>query len=151
MTNDVQGDMPQPVIDAAVALLKVDEGYRQFVYIDTRGYETIGYGFNLKEGLSQQECALILELRVQVLDAQLGQIPWYSNLDQIRAAAILDLAYNLGVAGLLQFHNMIQALQAKSWKQASSELLSSQYATQVPNRCYRLAQILLTGQLPAAP
>ena len=49
-------------IDRLIAQLKVHEGVRDKVYLDTEGIETIGVGRNLKDkGLSEDEIDYLLQ------------------------------------------------------------------------------------------
>jgi len=126
--------------------LKGDEGFRQFPYRDTQGVLTIGYGFNLQsDGLSQAEAAAVLELRVNRRYLELlTALPWVRELDQPRQAVLLNMAYNLGVAGLQQFKCMLLAVQAQDYGPAADDMLLSRWAEQVGARAWRLALQMLT-------
>ena len=43
----------------------------------------------------------------------------YGGLNQARQRALLDMAYELGVEGLLGFHDMLAALERGDWAAAS--------------------------------
>ena len=132
-------------IDLAVARLKPEEGYRPKKYIDTTGNETIGYGFNIGAGLTEPEAAALLQAQVTTRAAAISTW-WFQGLDDVRASVVLDLAFNLGVSGLFEFHDMIAAIQQKDWQKAHDALLDSKAAKQLPTRYNALAQSLLTGQ-----
>lgn len=70
--------------------------------------------------------------------------PYYGR-EIPRGAVLLDMAYNMGVAGLMNFHHMLAAVQAGDWKTAAAEMLNSTWAKQVKNRAYRLAAVMENG------
>jgi len=59
--------------------------------------------------------------------------------------ALLNMAYQLGVSGLLNFSKMLTALQAGDREEAAREALDSLWAKQTPNRARRVA-LLLRGK-----
>jgi lysozyme len=129
-----------------VEQLTRDEGFRQFVYLDSAQKQTIGIGFNLTDvGISLQEAKAILGMRLQVLRDSLGQYAWYLGIDDIRQGAVLNMAYNLGIAGLLHFPHFIAALARKDYASAAQEMRNSVWYTQVGDRGARLAAQIETG------
>jgi lysozyme len=128
----------------AVARLKLEEGFRATKYVDEAGKTTIGYGFNIDAGMIEQEAAALLEEQVIVRASQIGAA-WFTTLDDVRASVVLDLAFNLGLHGLMQFKDMIAAIAANNWRAAHDALLDSQAARALPNRYNPLAQLLLNG------
>lgn len=134
-------------IDLAVARLKVDEGFRSAAYIDTTGHRTIGYGFNIDAGISETAAAALLTAQTQDIAQTLSQYAW-AQLDDPRLSVVIEIAFNIGMNGLMQFVNMIAALGAKNWQRAHDELVDSTADRQLPQRYNALAKILLTGVLP---
>lgn len=129
------------------AQLTKHEGVKLSPYQDTAGKTTIGYGHNLSnKPISLGAALYILEDDIQDTITFLQQhCPWWVGLDDVRRRAIADLAFNL-MGKLLDFHNMIAAIQAKDWPRASAELLSSKFAAQTGQRAHDLASQLLTGK-----
>lgn len=137
--------------------LKSDEGTRLKVYDDAtgnpivpgtlvRGHPTIGTGRSLDiEGIGQAENDLLFSNDVLSRERQLEPLPWFSALDPVRQDVVTNLAFNVGVGGALQFHQMIAALEAKNFDDAATALLDSAAARQLPGRYGRLAQALRTG------
>jgi GH24 family phage-related lysozyme (muramidase) len=72
----------------------------------------------------------------------------FLGLDPVRQAALVDMCYELGSAGLAQFRHMLLAVNFKEWDAASEACLASTYAEQVPERAARTASMLLTGNWP---
>jgi lysozyme len=128
-------------------LLLKHEGFRQFVYKDNRNIATVGIGRNLEsKGVSLEEAFYLLDDDLIFFSDKLTTIfPWFAPLDENRKAALIDMTFNLGVNGFLEFHEMIAALDKHDFEKASQCLLASEYATQVGERARDLAQILLTG------
>lgn len=131
--------------ELAVARLSTEEGFSARAYRDTVGRLTIGYGFNIDAGISQSAAVALLTSQVTDVWAQLSVCWWWASLDDVRASAVIDVAFNVGVAGLLHFPRMLSAIGAKDWVTAKMELLDSDAARQLPSRYNVLAQILLTG------
>lgn len=72
----------------------------------------------------------------------------WTALDDIRRAVLLDLAYEMGGAGLAEFHMMLAAIKLADWAQAALDLLNSEYAEEVPRRANANAAVLASGQWP---
>jgi len=124
--------------------LKVDEGFKPSAYQDHLGFWTIGYGRLVDErrgaGLSQHEATILLENDVQrVIGALDYRIPWWKELPVVKQEALVNMAFQLGVAGLLNFKRMLDALEKKDYTEASAQALDSKWAKQTPQRAQRIA------------
>lgn len=125
------------------------EGLKNTVYIDTVGVPTIGIGHNLHTPISEKAIYQIFTDDVNEKIAELdAHLPWWKTLDDIRQLVILDMAFNLGVEGLLAFHTTLAHIQAGEYEAASVSMLESKWATQVKGRAVRLAEAMKTGVLP---
>lgn len=134
-------------IDNLADQLKRDEGVRLHVYVDTVGKSTIGIGRNLIDvGISQDEAELMLKNDIVKVRAQCDQLSWFNTMDYPRQAAIMNMCFNLGYAGLLHFTHMLSALQNRDWETAAAEMMNSAWAKQVGDRATRLAQQIRTGE-----
>lgn len=132
-----------------VRLVKLHEGFRASPYLDTRGVSTVGYGQRVDEMvLTERAAAEMLEKRIDEDRAALSEFPWFLDLSEVRRAVLLDMAYQLGVEGLLKFTRMIFALRVGDFKGARTEMLSSEWATQTPQRAAQLAIMLQTDAWP---
>jgi len=127
--------------------LELHEGSKRFPYVDTVGKITIGIGFNLTDvGLYPDEIRYILKRRVATLEIDLNALlPWYVALDDIRQKVLIDMAYNLGVAGLLTFKSFLRAMSEQRWEDAVVEMQKSKWWKQVGARAGRLARMVRTG------
>ena len=131
--------------------LERDEGLRLHPYTDTRGFVTIGYGRNLStEGISQQEAKGMLEADVtNTGEALRTALPWFATLqdnDWVRAAVLINMAFNLGVHGLLTFNTFLSLVESQQYDAAADDMLQTPWATEVGARAQRLALQLRTGQ-----
>ena len=128
----------------AKEMLKRHEGLRLFVYECTGGKKTIGYGRNLEDrGITEAEAESMLDNDIEQIGQSLNDtFSFYADLDEVRKAVLIDLAFNIGMAGLKGFRKMLKAIERGDFSEAAIQILDSKYATQVPNRAMDLARQL---------
>lgn len=133
--------------DALLDTLRAEEGWRPYAYDDSEGFATIGYGFLIDArkgvGLPRPVAEFWLRYAVNERLAELQRL-WPAFKDQPADVqlALGNLAYNVGVSGVLGFKKMLGALERGDRTEAAEHLLDSRYTTQVPNRAGRLARLL---------
>jgi lysozyme len=128
--------------------LKRAEGLRLKPYRCPAGKLTVGYGRNLEDnGIAPSEAVYLLENDIVGAAGQVERyLPWTARLDSIRQAAVIELAFNLGIAGLLKFHATLMALHEGRYADAARHLLDSKWAGQVgPTRAGRVARMIEVG------
>lgn len=130
------------------ARTKIREGFRAKMYIDSRGFNTIGFGTNLDAGLTERQGTALLDIQIEDNLAQLSKLAWFTALDLIRRDVIEEMTYNMGLAKVLGFHRMIAALTVHDYAGAKAEMLNSDWQTQVGARATELGEIMLTGVDP---
>jgi GH24 family phage-related lysozyme (muramidase) len=125
-----------------------DEGEVLFVYKDSRGYDTLGVGRRVDKlgGISKAESRFMLQNDIVRIAADCQRFPWFGRLDPIRQAVILSMAFVFGINGLQGWPNFLNLCAVSNWSEASSNLMTSKWHGEAPERVYRLAQQLLTGQ-----
>ena len=130
-------------------LLTQHEQYRQFPYIDLTGHVTIGIGRNLSDrGVSIPEASSLLDDDIAYFYGKLSHyLPFFGSLTENRQIALVDLCFNVGVQGFLNFTKMILALEGGNYDKAASEMLDSKWAEQVGERATCLANIIRTGNI----
>lgn len=131
-------------------MLKLDEGERLKPYLDTAEPPrlTIGVGRNLDDvGISSQESDILLDNDITRLLVNPDIHRILSDHDEVRQAVILNMAFNLGVVGLLDFRNMLEAFANKDYVLAALEMLDSRWEEQVGHRATRLAYMMKTGTI----
>lgn len=116
--------------------IKQEEGFKGTVYKCTEGFDTIGYGTRLP--LSKEESELILEYRLKIMKSQLTGYLYNLDIKQEAWDILFNMAYQLGVRGVLNFKKMIKALEKQDYKTAAKEGLDSLWYKQTPNRAKRL-------------
>lgn len=127
--------------------LILHEGLRLKPYRCTAGKLTIGVGRNLDgKGISKEEALFLLRNDIVTVTTQLQKYDWYINADPIRRKVLIDMAYNLGITGLLQFRRMIAALERGDYENAADQMLDSRWAEQVGYRAVRLAEMMRSGR-----
>lgn len=128
-------------------MIKHHEGWRSKPYEDTEGILTIGYGFNIAQGITREEGEAILDVKLRKLIANAGiRLSLYDSVDSTRQIILLDMAYNLGFSRLLKFKRMWKAIKIKDWNKAAEEMLDSRWARQVKGRAIKLAEAMRTGK-----
>jgi lysozyme len=158
--------------DALVAQLIRDEGIRLKPYVDCcgrdwracvatpckpareghRGNLTIGIGRNLDGvGISREEAMLLLSTGPtndidRTATPLKAALPWWPALDDVRQRSLLNMAFNLGVEKLLEFHGTLRAFANGDWKAAAAGMRDSLWAKQVGARAERLAKAVESGR-----
>lgn len=141
-----------------VAQLKSDEGCRLTAYPDPLSGGapwTIGYGqtgFGIAQGTTwtqaQADDALASTLARNRADLT-AHIPWWTALtDTPRGDVLENMAYNLGVPGLMGFPHTLAAVESGDYEEASAEMLLSRWADQVGDRAQRLSDVMKDGVYP---
>jgi len=123
------------------------EGFRSKPYKDSLGFLTIGIGRCLDtKGISQAEGLYLLDDDIGDATRELlGALPWAEQLDDVRRGVLVEMVFQLGLAGVLAFKHMLAAAQQGIWDRASDEMLSSQWAQQTPARAQELAGLMKNG------
>jgi lysozyme len=126
------------------------EGMKQSAYQDSLGYWTIGVGHLIDERkggkLSIDSIYAILDEDIQEKCDQLDEhLSWWRNLDEARQRVLLDMCFNLGINGLLSFHNTLAFIEHGQYKEAAANMLDSKWAKQVGNRAIFLSQVMEYG------
>lgn len=125
-----------------------DEGIRLKAYYDTMGKITVGVGRNLTDkGLSQDEALYLLDNDIrEAQNGVLTVLPWTVGLDEPRMAVLINMAFNLGLRGLLSFRKTLEAIAKADYDDAAKHMLDSDWAEQVGKRATRLAEQMRSGR-----
>jgi lysozyme len=143
--------------------LKRHEGFRAKVYKCSAGKNTIGYGYNLdanplklnkfevktyfEYGISENVAEYHLLFCVAEITADLEKsLLWFEHLDDVRQCVLINMAYQMGVVGVLKFKKMLLAIKDKNYALASHEMLDSNWAIQTPNRAKEMAAQMECGE-----
>lgn len=131
-------------------LLK-DEGFKPFLYDDANGHiigpgsqvvgnPTIGIGWNCSaEPLSMDRAEIILGWFVDdVINALYPAISWISSCPEAIQRVLVDMAYNLGVNGLLKFNTFLGLIRSGKYTEAADDLKTTLWYHQVGDRAKRI-------------
>lgn len=126
-----------------------DEGFEPHAYTDSLGFLTIGCGRLIDSrrggGISKDEAMYLLNNDIaNRVDALRYHIPWINDLDEARAGVLINMAFQLGVYGLLGFKNALAYVEDGDYVGAAYEMLDSRWARQTPERAARLAKQMIT-------
>jgi lysozyme len=128
------------------AWIKKCEALRLRMYVDTTGNPTIGWGRNLTNGISVDEADLMFQNDYSKAISELTHFKWYSMQPLGVKAALINMAFNLGIEKLLGFKKMIDALTFKNYSLAAIEALDSLWAKQVGERAKDVAMLIREGK-----
>lgn len=105
---------------------KTDIDFTKGLESAIRQIENLGY----KDKQALAEDFAFLEL--VTCKRALSKHSWFTDdLSCFQQAIIIDLAYNIGVAGVLKFQNMIAAIKQRNYGIACEEMLDSKYHHQM--------------------
>ncbi|QPI14001.1 lysozyme [Serratia phage 4S] len=155
-------------------MLRIDEGLKLTVYKDTEGFWTVGIGHLLTKDSSKAVAIKELDrltgrstdgsisvgeaeniFKLDVSKAENGikgnsvLAPVYESLDSVRKMAMVNMVFQLGVAGVAGFKNSLALLKAKDWDKAAVNLAQSKWYNQTPNRAKRVISVFKTGTMDA--
>lgn len=127
--------------------LIVDEGLVLHAYQDSLGFWTIGVGRLIDPrkggGISEAEALMLLDHDIDRVEAEvLERWPWMTQLDPARLNVVLNMAFNLGTAGLAKFKTTLVHIEAGRYEQAADAMSRSLWATQVGRRAQRLVEVM---------
>ena len=130
--------------------LRRDEGEVLTAYQDHLGFWTLGVGRLIDKrkggGITADESAYLLSNDIDKREAELlRRAPWMANLDPVRFGALLNMAFQMGVDGLLGFRNTLAMVRDGDYDGAASNMLHSKWAEQTPDRAKRISDQMKTG------
>ena len=126
--------------------LKRHEGFRSKPYKCSEGFTTIGYGFNVDAGIGVNLAELILSHQVSTIEHGLNSLSWFGSLNEARQDVIINMVFNIGYDGFMQFKNTIKYLSEGYFEAAAKEMLDSRWAKQVGSRSIELSEQMRTGE-----
>jgi lysozyme len=151
------------ITEQLIEQLMRHEGYRDKVYKCPAGKDTIGYGYNLeanpenisdrvieqlyKKGITRDFAKELLMLCLKHLEHDLrDRLSWMGKLNGARQAVLINMAYNLGVEGLLKFRMTLRHIELQNWEGAELCLRASLWHKQVGKRALELERQLVLGK-----
>lgn len=130
--------------------LRGEEGEVLSEYKDHLGYSTIGVGRLIDArkggGITKEESAYLLGNDIDKVTKQLdASLPWWTKLDEARRGVLVNMAFQMGINGLLGFKNTLAMIQAGNYEGAAKGMLQSKWAQQTPSRAKRMSEQMRTG------
>ena len=132
--------------DEIKEMIQRHEGYRPFVYYDSLGFPTAGYGhaFLPNSPISHDVAKALFE--DDFCRAKKDYDKLKLDLDPVRRGVVLDMLFNLGLTRFRGFQKTIDALKIGDYEVAADEMLQSLWATQVKGRAHRLTKMMREGK-----
>tara|TARA_R100000808_G_C2135305_1_gene143718 strand:- start:1133 stop:1558 length:426 start_codon:yes stop_codon:yes gene_type:complete len=130
------------VSDELLESIKKNEGFRSRVYKDSLGFDTIGYGFAIKdldldENISEQ---ILIQKLLKLVKNTHKKFPWLDEQPEVVKDVIYEMCYQLGVTGVSKFKKTLKYVEQNDYESASIEMLDSRWALQTPARANLLAE-----------
>ena len=125
--------------------VKISEGFRDKVYKCTEGYDTIGYGFAIKDLVMDEDIAeMILIRKLDSLKKRIAmKFPFVIDLPESVQDVVVEMCYQLGLGGFSKFKKTIALLRLGNYEACSVEMLDSKWAkSDSPNRAKELSEIV---------
>ena len=121
--------------------IRKHEGFRSKVYKDTLDFDTIGYGFAVKDLVLDEDIAnIILQRKLEALIRSIEfKFSWYADLPNAVKDVVIEMCYQIGITGFSKFRKTIKHLENEEWELAADEMLDSKWAVQTPNRAKALS------------
>jgi len=146
--------------DALLDEIELEEGYKAGLYIDTENLLTFAIGRCLeRKPLTAAEWRTLYDsgwLTVNithegarylegieadaVINALSSTLRGWQGLPYDAQAVLISMAYQLGIGGLLGFHNALAAAERHDWHTMAAEIRNSKLAKQTPARTERHAK-----------
>ena len=138
-------------MEKLIAMLKRHEGVETHAYECSEGKVTVGVGRNIDQeggiGLSDDEVDYLLQNDIERVVKELAaEYPWFSDLDDVRRDAMVDISFNLGATRLRLFKRALAAMETGKYKEAATEFLDSKWARQVGGRALELTDMISSGE-----
>jgi lysozyme len=131
-----------------------DEGCKLVAYPDPHSGGdpwTIGFGttgsdvkpgvvWTMEQAVHRRDAAIAL-----IIDDFDNLLSWWRQLSDERQDVLVNMAYNMGVGGVLKFNDTLAAMKRGDYEAAAHGMLSSLWHKQLPERSGRLAEQMRTG------
>ncbi len=101
------------------------------------------------DGLTDNEINDLFQIDLTANCGFLNTYSWFISTDEVRQAALMDMAFNLGPYGFHKFTTFLEYCAEHDWQQAAEDLrMNTLVYKQLPVRYGRLVQMLESGAWP---
>ena len=129
--------------------IKKHEGYRDTIYADSLGYNTIGYGHLVVEDgfipgvqYSKKELEQVFEKDFETAVQSAKKLVGDYDLNDDAFGVVVEMCFQLGLPRVLKFKFFLAALKIQDYEKAAEEMLLSKWHEQTSVRCEELTKIM---------
>lgn len=112
---------------------------------------TVGFGFtngvtpmhHMERNVAERQ----LEVKILDMDSALEQkylVSWYNCATDVTKGVLINMAFNMGIAGLMSFKNSLRMIREQRWPEAAANLKKSLWYRQVGSRAKELINRIAT-------
>ena len=117
------------------------EGFRQKPYPDPiHGWDVPTFGHGLTYITEEESEAIVRKRTVKLFRMLAQEKSFFVQLPEGVQGVLIEMAYQLGVRGVMKFKRMWRALADRDYETAAKEMLDSLWARQTPARSEELAE-----------
>ena len=93
--------------------IKHHEGYRSRVYKCTEGYDTIGYGFAIKDLELDEDMAeeILLRKLEKLIKRVRSKFDWLDEVPREVQGVLVEMAYQMGLSGVCKFKRALKFME----------------------------------------
>ena len=136
-------------LEDAADMVKRHEGLKNNIYLDTVGVPTGGWGhaFHVGSELPFDVCLRLFnhDFGNAIKDIEFIKKKFGLDINGVREGVLIDMAFQLGRARLLEFKKMLAALIIEDYDEAAAQILDSKAAKQCPSRYKELSILMKKG------
>ncbi|QJT71723.1 lysozyme [Shewanella phage Thanatos-1] len=152
------------------SILRIDEGCKNTLYLDTEGFWTIGIGHKLHSdrdkaisilerqihrtftgAISTEEIEMLFRDDLKEVRRSISKNPQllevYNSLDPVRKMALENMVFQMGASGVAAFKKSLALMLEKDWRACALELKDSKWFRQTVNRASRVIEIFRSGSI----
>ena len=131
-----------------IDFLKAEEGFRDEVYLDSKGIPTCGWGHALHVGsrVPLSACQAFLDEDLAQVEEDYHKLGL--SLNPVREAIVKAMIYQMGLGGVRKFKNFLSSARSGDWERAAVHMLDSLWAERDSSeRAKRAAKMFREGKV----
>ncbi len=147
LNDDEYGQLERLLIrNEQFKALPYDDGTGSLVKAP-KGNLTWLIGCNLMSEGSLELAKLFLSFKLKQIEVKLKTYSEsFGGLSAVRKIVIFDMAFNIGINGLMNFHSMWYAIDHQDWVRSAAAMQASGWYHQVGERAIRNQKMMLTNE-----
>jgi lysozyme len=120
-----------------------NEGFSPVAYPDplSKG-EPYTFGHGLTSITESESMEIVKNRVISIVSALSIKLPYFTSLPDDAKEVLIEMAYQLGVSGLLAFKNTLDMIKKGDFVGASKNMMLSRWASQTPKRALKLSRKL---------